>query len=251
MAALYHRYSLTSDLLDDFDEARSEQYNLFNIRYVIAPEEQVFPEFVRPCQQFGRHVLYEVDTTGYFDLVHSDLAFTGSKDNFLPAASSWLASGRPEAKLHPVVSLDGPSEEFPNSLSDAAQIISAAEVSPGENKGTLQGEEVGHNFFTNVTVERESVLLLKASYHPNWRATVNGQETDTIMVMPSFVRIELPPGQHQVRLEYKPRTLRGVLLVLSLLLLPVITFVEPRRQSVHDWLQPRVWGRLSSLGKRQ
>ena len=252
MAALFHRYSLTSDLMDDFDEARWEQYNLFNTRYVIAPEEQVFPEFVRPYHQFGRHVLYEVDTTGYFDLVGSELAFAGPKDDFLQAASSWLSSDRPKAKVHAAVSLNGSSQEFPNSLSDFTQVISAAETPYDEKRGTLQGEEVGHNFFTtNVSVERESVLLLKASYHSNWRAEVNGEETDTIMVMPSFVGIELAPGQHQVRLEYKPRTLRGVLLVLGLLLLPVMAFVEPRRQSIHNWLQTRVLGKLPAFDQRQ
>ena len=51
----------------------------------------------------------------------------------------------------------------------------------------MLSEEVGSNSFAaGVRVERESWLLLKATYHPNWRATVDGVETDTVMLMPSL-----------------------------------------------------------------
>ena len=256
VAALFHRYSLTSDVLDDFDETRLEQYNLFNVRYVIAPEGQVFPDFVQPLQQFGRHHLYQVETTGYFDLVGSDLAFAGPKDDFLPAASSWLASGLPKAKQHPIVSIGGATQEIPTRLSDAPEAIANAEASIGQatvgpNRGTLLSEEVGSNYFAaDVAVERESILLLKASYHPNWRATVDGIESDTIMLVPSFVGIEVPPGDHHVRIEYRPRRLRTVLLVLGLLVLPLIAVGERRGKSIYDWLHPRVVGRFKTFPKR-
>ena len=251
VAALFHRYSLTSDVIESFDETRLEHYNLFNVRYVIAPEGQIFPDFVEPVQQFGPHVLYRVETTGYFDLVGSELAFSGEKDDFLPAASSWLASGLPEAKQHPVVAMGSPTQEIPSSFSDAPDVISETEALAGPDRGTLLGEEFGSNYFTaDVTVERASVLLLKAGYHPNWRATVDGKEADTVMLMPGFVGVELPPGEHQVRLEYKPRRLRAILLILGLLVLPAIAIAENRRRSIHDWLQPRLLGRIPSLVKR-
>lgn len=246
MAALFHRYSLTSDVLDDFDETRWEQYNLFNVRYVIAYEGQIFPDFVKPLQQYGRHRLYQVDTTGYFDLVGSELAFAGDKTDFLPAASSWLASGLPKAKQHPVVSIGSTSQEIPTPLSKAAEVISKAEGSLGPNRGAVLAESIGRNYFAaDVAVERESILLLKASYHPNWRATVDGTETDTLMLMPGFVGIELPPGNHSVRLEYRPRRLRAVLLVLGLLILPLIAIGEVRGTSISEWLRPRVLGRFN------
>jgi len=53
-------------------------------------------------------------------------------------------------------------------------------------------------------VERESMLRLKATYHPDWRATVDGVKTDMVMLMPSFVGARLPPGDHKVRIEYRP-----------------------------------------------
>ena len=155
----------------------------------MAPEGRKFPAFVQPLQQFGRHRLYQVETTGYFDLVGSGLAFAGGKTDFYPAASSWLASGLPGVKQHPMVSIGSASQEIEHSmpLSEAVDFIPRVEASPGPPRGTVLSEDVGNNFFAaEVRVERESWLLLKATYHPNWRATVDGVETDTVMLMPSL-----------------------------------------------------------------
>ena len=96
-------------LLDFFDETRPEHYNLFNVRYVVAPADRDFPEFVQPLQEFGRHRLYKVATTGYFGLVGSELSFRGEKKGFYPAASTWLASGLPGVKQHPSIKFQGES----------------------------------------------------------------------------------------------------------------------------------------------
>jgi hypothetical protein len=226
---LYHRFSLTSEFERIFDETRWEQYNLFNVRYVVAPEGRVFPGFVKPLGQFGRHHLYEVQTTGYFDLVDSDVILAGGREDYFPAASSWAASGLLGVKQHPQVLIGRSSREIENSvpLSAAPAAISKIQVSAGPSRGIVVSEEVGGNFFAaGVKVERDSLLMLKATYHPNWRATVNGVETDPVMLMPSVVGIQLPPGEHQVRLEYRPRRLRMVLLALGLLALPLIAIGE-------------------------
>lgn len=77
-------------------------------------------------------------------------------------------------------------------------VISKAEVSVGPSRGTVLSEEVGSNSFeADVSVERDSLLMLKVTYHPNWRATVDGVETDTVMLMPSFIGVQLPPGGPQ------------------------------------------------------
>ena len=77
---VYSSYSLNSDVLINFDEQRYDHYNLYNARYVVAPEGQVFPDFVQPIQQFGQHRLYRVETTGYFDLAGSELNRCGHID---------------------------------------------------------------------------------------------------------------------------------------------------------------------------
>ena len=248
VGATYHRYSLSSGVIQSFDETNWEQYNLFNVRYVIAPEKQRFPAFVKPLQQFGRHHLYQVETSGYFDLVGSDLVFEGKRTDFYSAASSWMASNLPAVKQHPVVSLGSSSHVIkrPLPLSGASAVISKVQVSAGPPRGTVLSEDVGRDFFAaEVNVERESMLLLKATYHPNWRATVNGVEADTVMLMPGFLGVQLTPGNHEVRVEYQPRRLRTVLLGLGFLTLLLIPVGEKRATVFSSWFATSVLARIS------
>lgn len=248
MGDLYHRYSLPSDIVRNFDDGNHEQYNLFNVRYVVAPEEQELPAFVKPLEQFGRHRLYQVETTGYFDLVDSNLAFSGERADFNPAALSWLASGLPAGKRYPAVFLDGSSGEVarPQPLSDATSVIPETLNSTSPTRGEVLSEEVGGNSYgAEVRVERDSMLLLKATYHPNWRAKIDGSEADTVMLMPGFVGVHLTPGNHRVQVEYQPRRLRTVLLGLGLVTLLLITVVESRATVLSSWFATGVLARVA------
>jgi hypothetical protein len=254
MGKVYHSYSLNSDVLINFDERRWDHYNLYNARYVVAPEGRKFPGFVQPLQQFGRHRLYRVETTGYFDLVSSDLNFAGESADVYPAASSWLASGLPIVKQHPRVSVGGASRgnERTLPLSAAADIIPEVEAFAGPSRGAVVSEEAGNNFFAaGVRVERDSLLMLKATYHPNWRATVDGVKTDTVMLMPSFVGVPLRPGDHQVKIQYRPRRLRLILLWLGLISLPLIAIVEKRGSALSSRFSRRVLVPSVRLVKRR
>ena len=248
MGTVYYRFSLNSDVLVRFNERRLDHYNLFNVRYVVAPEDRNVPEFALPIQQFGRHVLYQVETTGYFDLVGSDLTFAGGKTDFYPAASSWLASELPEVKQHPMVFLGDHSQDVEAQmlLSEAMGVISEVKASAGPSRGTVRSEVVGSNYFAaDITVERESMLLLKATYHPNWQATVDGVKTDTVMLMPSFVGVQLPPGAHKVRIEYRSSRLRIILLSLGLITLPLIAMGEKRATALSSWFSTGLLARIS------
>ena len=251
---VYHSYSLNSDILINFDEQRYDHYNLYNARYVVAPEDREFPQFVQLLQRFGRHRLYQVDTTGYFDLVGSDLAFKGESSDLYMAASTWLGSRMPVAKKHPVVWLGGAykGNPQPESLFSARGIIATQDPPAGPSRGTVLSEEVGNNYFAaDVRVERDSMLVLKATYHPNWRATIDGVKTDTVMLMPSFVGVRLPPGSHKVRLEYLPRRLRMILLGLGLIVLPLIFVAEKKAPKLFGWLTTGILARIPEAVKWQ
>ena len=248
MGHVYHSYSLNSDLLINFDERRWDHYNLYNARYVVAPENIRFTEFVNPLQQFGRHRLYQVDNTGYFDLAGTNITFVGGKRDLYPAASSWVDSDMPAIKQFPVVTFGDPPQgvERPLLLSDAVDALSKVKAAAGPSRGTIISEDIGGNHFAaNVNVERKSMLLLKAMYHPNWRATVDGVKTGTVMLMPSFVGVPLTPGKHQVRIEYRPRRLRMILLGLGLLTLPMMWIVEKKGAAVASRFAPSASVRLS------
>ena len=102
-----------------------------------------------------------------------------------------------------------------------------------------------------MTVERESLLVLKATYHPNWRASVDGVDANTVMLVSSFVGVYLSPSDHHVRLEYRPRRLRLGLLVLGFLLLPLIAVGESRCGALSSGIIVRVLRQVANSVKRR
>ncbi|GIT44640.1 MAG: hypothetical protein Ct9H300mP11_25760 [Chloroflexota bacterium] len=49
------------------------------------------------------------------------------------------------------------------------------------------------------------MLLLKATYHPNWEASVDGATANTVMLMPGFIGVELKPGSRKYALNISLR----------------------------------------------
>jgi hypothetical protein len=228
---LYHALSLTGEIATLFDERRAEQYNLFDIRYVVAPRDRPMPDFLTPVRDFGRHRLYQVQTSGYFDLVGTSTTFVGGKSDFYPPAARWLASDEPRVKEHPTLVFGASSPDFQTSfpLAQAEALIPRNPMPPEPPRGQVVDERVESNAYTaRVDVLRDSLLLLKATYHPNWHAFVDGVETPTVMLMPSYVGVPVAPGPHLVRLEYRPQTLRYILMLLGLLALLLTAAAEWR-----------------------
>jgi uncharacterized membrane protein YfhO len=115
-------------------------------------------------------------------------------------------------------------------MSQAGSVFAQTTAQVGPPRGRVLAERVGNGAYqAQVEVARRSTLLLKVTYHPNWRATVDGDPAETMMVMPSYVGVRLPTGTHDVCLEYRPRSLRRVFLIAGLLALPLIAMIERRR----------------------
>jgi hypothetical protein len=245
---LYHALSLNADVQVLFDESRPEQYDLFNVRYVVAPAGRALPQFVRPIAQFGRHRLYEVSTSGYFDLVESQVAFWGDKEDWYPAVSHWLAGDMPRAGQHPTVILEAGAGGVPSDypLARAGELLPSTPLPPAPDLGRVVEQSVaGGAYAARVEVARASVLLLKVTYHPNWRAWVDGREVEPQMLMPSYLGVPVSPGVHHVSFEYRPRPLRRTLQIVGLLALLGIAVAERRR----EWLSRLLaapWQRIAS-----
>jgi uncharacterized membrane protein YfhO len=63
------------------------------------------------------------------------------------------------------------------------------------------------------------MLVIKTSYHPNWRVAIDGHATDTFMTSPSFIGVQVPAGDHLVRAEYRSAGLKKILLMIGALAL--------------------------------
>jgi uncharacterized membrane protein len=244
LGRLYHSLSLNGDIMVLFDESRPEQYNLFNVRYVVAPRDRTFPDFVKPVGEFGRHRLYQVETTGYFDIVDSRVAFTADKTSFYPAASAWLRSGFPAAGDYPALVFPGQRRpaSLPTLPADVAPGYVATPQAAGDAPGAVVSESPGQGRYrATVRVDRPSTVLLKVTYHPGWRAYVDGRRVKPQMLMPSFMGVPVGPGTHDIRFEYHAPGYRLPLLFLGLLVLPLTWVAERRRADLAS-----AWGRFEA-----
>ena len=55
-----------------------------------------------------------------------------------------------------------------------------------------------------IVANRPSMVVLKATFDPRWRVSVDGVIERPQMVAPSFVGREVPPGVHSVVFTYVP-----------------------------------------------
>jgi uncharacterized membrane protein YfhO len=62
------------------------------------------------------------------------------------------------------------------------------------------------------------VLVVSEAYFPGWQATIDGNLTPVFTVHGALLGLELPPGQHDVVLTYRPPVLMAGGLVTALAL---------------------------------
>jgi hypothetical protein len=98
-------FDLSSDIRYEVNDTKQEQYNLFNIRYVILHKTRTAPYYYSKIKEFDDYVLYQVPTTGYFDLVDAPAVFYGNTSEFYYPNSQWLSSSLPQLKEYPIIEL--------------------------------------------------------------------------------------------------------------------------------------------------
>lgn len=249
-------WSPNTDIEQFFSEYAKNHYRLFNIDYIVAPPEEKFAtetaSFTKKIAQYGKFVVYKVTTPqGNFDFINSNLLIYTNKNFKFNLDRLWLDSELMKNKNHPSVTyksyklhnaypyeltmLDlanyhfgSPDRQNPEqnifSLNpfNTKELLSASASTPS---GIILEEKKDNNYFSaKAETDKESVLMLKVTYHPFWKATVDQKPVEIFMVEPAFMAIRIPPGQHTVEFTYFPAWYKNVLLIVSLLTLPSLWF---------------------------
>jgi hypothetical protein len=230
---LYHALSLAGDVQVRFEETRRAHFELFNVRYVLSDASTRVPSAFRRLGAFGRHNLSALDTGGYFAVVRPDLTFTGTASEFHAAAEAWLQSPLANDGRHPRVFLnagDTPAGALP--LRSAPEMLRAAMPAAEAPRGRVVSETVGSgSYAARVRMERHGLLMLKVGYHPGWRTLVGDRPVATSMLLPGYVGVAVPPGEHVVRFRYRASGTRHALqaLAVAVLVLAFVTRLRARR----------------------
>jgi hypothetical protein len=220
----YSSWSLNADMIWHFDDHNPAHYNLFNVRYVIAPSSLTMSPFLRPVKKTPRFTLYQADTSGYAQFVAvTELRKMDSQSSLFFHNRSWLLSAEPGTG-------NFIRYEYP-----AARAGSEDRVTPGCPGGGRISEErvLPSRIDLKVECEKAATLVLKVTYHPNWRVTIDGRQVRPFMLSPSFIGVDVPAGIHQIRAEYRSPTYKTALLFLGACAL-IATFWFRRRFATLD-----------------
>jgi len=211
----YESFSLNADLIWHFDDRVPAHYELFNVRYVVAPTGATMPAFLRRLKQTPRYTLYRAETGGYAQFAGlTTLRRIDSQSSLFSQNRSWLSSTDPAAGRFVRYEYPVRKGQSANGADAVASADTGRQGCPGG--GTISEERVRPGRIDlRVECRAPSTLVLKMTYHPNWRVALDGREAQPFMVSPSFIGVEVPAGLHQLQVEYRSPAYKTALLILG------------------------------------
>lgn len=236
-------WSPNSDTEQYFSENSETHYRLYNVRYVVTPidlsREQIQP-FWKPVEAGKTWKLYEVDSKGYIEGGIRPAIVSSTKTDYRNVVRLWMHGDFLERALYPELTFDNAYPKnvgLPNfRMVDEANYIvpdgsshNLFSENPryvgGSTKGNLQiisQKDTGDMLFrASVEVPQgctSCIVILKQSFHPSWRASVDGKAIKPFAVFPFYTAVSLEtPGTHDIVFSYEPSGIKKLLLFVSLL----------------------------------
>jgi Gpi18-like mannosyltransferase len=214
--------SLSTDVDASFGEFNPAQYEILNIKYMILPVGHQPPVAATLVDTRGNHRLYEVNESGYFQVIDVIGAIAENRTDVNSASYNFRydASLAPD-NVYPSVAFNG---------GQAAPSTSPGASAPAGTPGTVinvVNDAVDGAFTATVRTNRTAAVLLKESFDPRWTVTVDGVARKPVMIAPSLVGVEVPAGTHTVAFRYKPYPDYPILVTVGLLSLLALT-IWPR-----------------------
>lgn len=252
-------WSPNSDTEQYFSEGNLNHYTLYNTRYVITPidvpKENIQP-FWKRIESGKTWVLYAVDTDGYITSGVRPAIVSTSKTDYRSLIRLWMHSNDHAQNLYPELTFD---KDYPKNsglpnfrMLDVANYIVPdgsthnlfsevpRYVSPLNNVSILNNLKItsqknDNDMAFSATVEvpphcTECIVILRQSFHPSWRVTIDGKPAQTMTVFPFYIGVTVPEGTHEVIFSYQLSGFKIVLLSVSLVTLIALfaRIIHPR-----------------------
>jgi hypothetical protein len=213
--------SLSNDIEAYFDETNLAQFEMFNVKYIVMPSEMSPSVPAQLLKASGRHNLWEVQTTGYFDVVDRLGEVSADRSNLAQQTTDFRASDNALLGVYPGVSFN--RRPVPPATTTE---------NPTSRPGTLDSQshdKQNGEFNAEVRLDRPGVVLLKTTFDPNLKVTVDGKDRRVEFMAPSLVGVDVEAGQHTIRFHYQ--TFRGypLLILVGVATMLGIWLVERRR----------------------
>jgi len=231
-----YSWALTTDFeiqLDWLDEA---SYQLYDVGYLLTDQSREPPAGAGLVVHSGKHYLYRLPSEGPFGVVSVPLAIAGNKDTLWYMNMSWIKGAWSKERTHarllltgedaaglPVVSMVDPfryrrpqEQEERNVFDPPGLFVQPAPAPPAGSIKNLAFSR--QEASATVELQQPGVVLFKATYHPGWRAVLDGAPVTTMVLTPGLLGVPVPAGMHALRLTYRAGWLKIALLLVGVLL---------------------------------
>lgn len=222
LSFLYHTLSLSSDLMYERTDGQADDDRLYALRAALAPATLPPAADWHAYSIHGPFAVYQVSSTGYFDLVDIGARYQGALSAVLDQDNGWLHSAAMQAGI--TVALNHDKSGSQPRLS-GIPAVGALEPLPApladqlRPRGSILGERVlDEVYHAHAIARRACYAMLKITYFPGLRARVDGQPVPILRVFPDFCAIALSPGEHRIEIRYAPGPLKLLLLLAGMIL---------------------------------
>src|SRR4029450_8862342 len=142
-------------------------------------------------EQEGGAALWEVETSGYVDVVDTvPPPIEANRSDLYQQAGSFLQSDLLAQGRYPTVAFAGrPAAPPPVRRGEQPQVPAGSVEF--EEDALADGAVTAH-----VVANRPAMVILKSSFDPRWQVIVDGVPLTSEMVAPSLVGRTVPPGRH-------------------------------------------------------
>jgi hypothetical protein len=201
--------SLNADYIWDFDYHQQGDFDLYNVRYMVAPTGMAVPSFLVPIQHKGRYLIYQAPTTGYAEYVQitTRLAIPNQAELFRVNLAWERTHAQPGERLF--IRYDYPASTVGVDFASTA-------ACPGGGKTDSEKFE-SDSISLVVECSADSTLVIKTTYHPDWNVYVDGVLVKDFMVSPSYIGISLPAGKHTVEAIYRADPIKAPLVFVGMI----------------------------------
>ncbi len=282
IAWLPETWSMNSDTEQYFSEDNASHYELYGLRYVIAPVDQKPQTFWKLYKENPFWKLYIVDapiaspvipakagiqssvisppsspdlsiassSPTYIGVGTSPTIVESTKTDFINLVHFWIQSEYPGKGVYPTLTYSHADifdsrpafsmiDEATYRLRDGTIHSLVKEIPKYTIKNTpmtvASEASVSETVFSgSVTVTEECgtcIAFLRQTYHPSWKAWVDGKEVKPFIVFPFFTAVWLQtPGTHSVVFRYEPSVTKVTLLVLGLGILAGLAYLLLRKK---------------------
>jgi hypothetical protein len=205
---MYHTMGLCSDLEPSFDPRRRDHYELFDVRYLLAPDWTRLPAFASRRLAASGLVSGLVDTQGYFGVVGSAAfyAYRSGQSVQLRAMNRAFITGRWHGSRRFVrigwQDGDAPTTGEMLIATDADHAFDRAPDGKAPGGRVLTSNGRGDHYQARVRLDDPGFVLFRMTFHPNWHARIDGRPAPIAMLSPGYVGIAASPGEHAIEMDY-------------------------------------------------